>query len=65
MGKTKTNNKGVAVELKILRVLTWIHVFGLLMLITNHLLRDLNWLPLCILIIPSLAMVTIIEKEFE
>ena len=52
-------------ELKILRILTWIQFFGLLMLITNHLLRDLNWLPLCILIIPSLAMVTIIEKELE
>ena len=65
MGKTKTNNKGVAVELKILRILTWFQFFGLLMLITNHLLRDLNWLPLCILIIPALAMVTIIEKELE
>ncbi len=52
-------------ELKILRVLTWIQFFGLLMLITNHLLRGLNWLPLCILILPSFALVNIIEKEFE
>ena len=56
---------GKIMELKILRILTWFQFFGLLMLITNHLLRGLNWLPLCILLIPAMIMVTIIEKEFE
>ena len=52
-------------ELKILRVLTWIMFFLAIALITNHLLRGLNWLPMCLFLIPSFMMVNIIEKEFE
>ena len=52
-------------ELQIVRFFTWLMFFVLIALISNHLIRGLNWLPLCILLLPSLMMVNIIEKEFE
>ena len=68
-GKTKTNNKGVTVEnkfeLQIVRFFTWLLFFLVIALITNHLLRGLVWMPLCVLIAPSLMLVNIIEKEFK
>ena len=52
-------------ELQIVRFFTWLMFFALIALISNHLIRGLNWLPLCILLLPSLMMVNIIEKEVE
>ncbi len=52
-------------ELQMVRFFTWLMFFILIALISNHLIRGLNWLPLCILLLPSFMMVNIIEKEFE
>ena len=52
-------------ELQMVRFFTWLMFFVLIALISNHLIRGLNWLPLCILLLTSFMMVNIIEKEFE
>ena len=49
-------------EFKIIKYLTRIGFVLLVMLIINHALRGLNWLPLTILLIPSYLMLYFVEK---
>ena len=52
-------------ELKIIKYLTRIAFVLLVMLIANHFLRGLNWLPLCILLIPAYGMLVFGEELEE
>ena len=49
-------------EFKIIKYLTRIGFVLLVMLIANHALRGLNWLPLTILLIPAYGMLIFGEK---
>ena len=50
-------------EKTIIRVLVWVQLVLLFGLIMNHMFRCLNWLPLCLLFVPAIAMVWFTEKE--
>ena len=52
-------------EFKIIKYLTRIAFVLLVMLIANHFLRGLNWLPLCILLIPAYGMLVFGEELEE
>ena len=52
-------------ELKLLRLLAWVQLICLFCLIVNHMFRCLNWIPLCFLFFPAIAMVVCIEKEID
>ena len=49
-------------EFKIIKYLTRIAFVLLVMLIANHALRGLNWLPLCILLLPAYLMLYFTEN---
>ena len=48
-------------ELKIIKVLSWIMFLGLFFLIMNHMIRGLLWEPMMLLLIPSAAMLYFTE----
>jgi len=50
-------------ERKILRILAWLMFLGVFSLIMTHMLRGFNWLPLTLLLIPSIGLVLCVEKE--
>ena len=49
-------------EFTIIKYLTRIGFILLVMLIINHALRGLNWLPLCVLLIPAYGMLLFSES---
>ena len=52
-------------EKNIIRTLAWMQFLLLFALIMVHMFRCYNWLPLCILLIPSAMMIMSVEKDCE